>query len=288
MILSKGMTPANTDKSTKWALSNFYAWKGARNRRHPSDQVPEDLFTCNDTTALRLHLSRYAFETRKTNGEPYPPKTIHQLLCGLLRYMRNVNPGCPNFLDKKDNRFKKLHGTLDSHFHHLHSTSMGREVKHARVLTKEGEDKLLKSGVLGTTSPKALQNAVFYTVGKVFSLRSGVEMRHFGTSQIKRFKNPERYVYVYTENVSKTNSGTFRQLSVPNKVVPVYSCPEAGERCAVYLLNLYLSKLPQEAFVNDIFYLRPLEKTPSDPNTPWYSAVAVGKNALEKKTVLYL
>ena len=98
---------------------------------------------------------------------------------------------------------------------------------------------------------------------------------------IKQFKNPDQYVY--TENVSKTNSGTFWQLSVPNKFVPVYSCPEAGEWCAVYLLNLYLGKLPQEAFVNDIFYLRPLEKTPSDPNTPWYSAVAVGKNSLEKK-----
>ena len=67
---------------------------------------------------------------------------VHQLLCGLLRYMRNVNPGCPNFLDKKDSRFKKLHGTLDSHFHHLHSTGLGREVKHARVLTKEDEDNL--------------------------------------------------------------------------------------------------------------------------------------------------
>ena len=51
----------------------------------------------------------------------------------------------------------------------------------------------------------------------------------------------------------------------------------------MYLLDLYLSKLPQEVFANDIFYLRPLEKTPSDPNVPWYSAVPVGKNTLEKE-----
>ena len=51
----------------------------------------------------------------------------------------------------------------------------------------------------------------------------------------------------------------------------------------MYLLDLYLSKLPQEAFANDIFYLHPLEKTPSDLNVPWYSAVSVGKNTLEKK-----
>ena len=65
--------------------------------------------------------------------------------------------------------------------------------------------------------------------------------------------------------------------------MPVYLCPEAGERCPVYLLDLYLSKLPQKAFENNTFYLRPLDKIPSDANAPWYSAVAVGRNALEKK-----
>ena len=80
---------------------------------------------------------------------------------------------------------------------------------------------------------------------------------------MKRLSKPDRYVY--TENVSKTNSGTFKKLRVPNKVVPVYACPEAGERCAVFLLDLYISKLPPEAFTKDIFYARPLDNTPTDP-----------------------
>ena len=283
-LLSKGMTPANTDKSTKWALSNFDAWKDARNRKHPTDRVPDDLFVCNDPDILSLHLSRYALETRKTNGQPYPPKTIHQLLCGLLRNMRDVNPGCPNFLDKKDSRFKKFHGTLDSHYHHLHGSGLGRQVKHARVLSDDDEDKLWRSGVLGTSSPQMLQNAVFYMVGKAFSLRGGTEMRSLAISQIKRFRDPDRYVY--TENASKTNSGTFRKLHISTKVVPVFACPQAGERCTVYLLDLYLSKLPQEAFTQDVFYLRPLEKMPSDPNYPWYTNVPVGKNTLERKLAI--
>ena len=65
-------------------------------------------------------------------------------------------------------------------------------------------------GVLGISSPRSLQNAVFYSVAKVFSLRGGVEMRSLSISQIKRFQDPDRYVY--TENVSKTNSGTFKKL----------------------------------------------------------------------------
>ena len=106
--LSKGMTPANTDKSTKWALSNFDAWRDARNKRYSADKVPDDLLTCNDPAVLSLHLSRYVLETRKCNGEPYPPKTIRQLLCGLLCHMRDINPGCPNFLNKKDSRFMQM------------------------------------------------------------------------------------------------------------------------------------------------------------------------------------
>ena len=56
---------------------------------------------------------------------------------------------------------------------------MGRDVKHARVLTEEDEEKLWESGVLGTAFPKALQNVMCCTIGKVFSLRDGTELRDF-------------------------------------------------------------------------------------------------------------
>ena len=213
------MVPINTDKSTKWALSNFYAWKKARNEKYPENPVPDDPFLSSDPVTLNTHLSRFAVETRKSKGELYPPKTVHQLLCGLLRHMRNVNPQCPNFLDKKDTGFKPFQGAMDAHFHHLHSTGVHREIKYARVLTKDDEEKLWRSGVMGTMTPKSLQNAVFYIVGKMFSLRGGVEMRHIKISQIKRCSDPDRYDY--NELVFKTNSGTFRKLNVTSKVVPV-------------------------------------------------------------------
>ena len=63
------MFPANTDKSTKWALSNFDAWKDARNKRYPADKVPDYRFMCNDPAILSLHLSTFALETRMVNGE---------------------------------------------------------------------------------------------------------------------------------------------------------------------------------------------------------------------------
>ena len=87
--------------------------------------------------------------------------------------MREIQPGCPNFLDKNDSRFKKLHGALRLLYFILFLNS---KVWYVRVLTEEDEEKLWESGVLGTAYPKALQNAVFHTIGKGFSLRGGTEL----------------------------------------------------------------------------------------------------------------
>ena len=88
--------------------------------------------------------------------------------------------------------------------------------------------------------------------------------------------------YTYTENSSKNRARVFNQISLPNKVVHQYHSKEAGERCHVVLLDQYLSKLPKSAFEQDIFYLRPVDNIPSDPEKPWYTAVAVTSSNMTK------
>ena len=279
--LGKGLIPANTTKCTKWALKTFELWKNARNQRFPYDRVPDELFQSNDPSVLSVHLTRFAVEARKSTGEHYPPSTLHQLLCGLLRQMREINPNCPNFLDKKDVRFQQLHCSLDVHFKKLHSTGIGRQIKHAEVISKQDENRLWESGVMGVSDPKSLQNAVFYTVGKMLCLRGGVEHRSLKLSQFQRKSQPDHYIYV--ENVSKNRNGSFKQLHVNSKTVPVYAYPEASVRCPVHIIDLYISKLPPKAVENDVFYVRPLENVTSEPFAPWYSAIPVGKHTLNDK-----
>ena len=72
-------------------------------------------------------------------------------------------------------------------------------------------------------------------------------------SQLKRFTDTLRYVY--TENSSKNRSGGLVQMRVKNKVVPIVAVPEAGSRCHVYVVDLYMQKIPLEAFTRDNFYL---------------------------------
>ena len=145
---AKGLIPENTTRSTKWALNTFNVWIRERNSRYPASPVPEDILVCSDPDVINLHLSRFIIETRKSNGEMYLPSTLHQLLCGILRRMRELNPNCPNYLDKNDNRFRSLHGTVDSYFHKLHSEGIGRKVKHVEVITMDEEDQLRESGAL--------------------------------------------------------------------------------------------------------------------------------------------
>ena len=97
--------------------------------------------------------------------------------------MRSENPNFPNFLDKKDSRLKQVHGTLDAYFHKLHSQGVGRQLKHAEIVTKE--DQLWREDVMNTTTPVGLQNAAFFVVGMVFCLRGGQEHRGLQLSQPK-------------------------------------------------------------------------------------------------------
>ena len=136
-------------------------WCRERNSKENLEPVPFDLFECSDPELLNKHFARFIVEVRKTNGENYPPATLYQLLSGLLRYMREVSPQCPNFLDKNDARFRKLHRTMDAVFHDLHAEGIGRQVKHAQLITATEENSLWDNRVCGLHSPRALQNAVF-------------------------------------------------------------------------------------------------------------------------------
>lgn len=114
MRLAKEVTPQNTSRSTKWALKTFESWCDAHNVDRGVESVPPNLLTVPDIDQLNKFLSHFVVEARKANGEKYPPATLHQILCNI---MREITPDCPKFLNKMDKRFHKLHGTLDAHFH---------------------------------------------------------------------------------------------------------------------------------------------------------------------------
>ena len=158
--------------------------------------------------------------------------------------------------------------------------NIGTDIKHADIFTKEEETQLWESGTLGMGSPRALLFSVFFLNGKNFCFRGGEEHRLLKISQLKRSDRPICYTYI--ENGSKNRNGTFSQRYVANKIVPIYANQANRERCHVQLLDFYLSKLPQEAFEKDVFYVRPLSRMPTGKDAPWFSSTPIGRNELSK------
>ena len=65
-------------------------------------------------------------EARSANGQPYPSRTLGNILSGFLRYIHSLplqNP--PNFLSKDDPHFKKLLATCENVFRSLCTAGVG-------------------------------------------------------------------------------------------------------------------------------------------------------------------
>ena len=97
----KGVVPENTKKATEWALRAFHSWQVACIDAGANDQCPEDILLTEDAEALSKSICYFCMEARKAKGEPYTPRTILQILAGLLRYMREQKKHAFNLMDSK-------------------------------------------------------------------------------------------------------------------------------------------------------------------------------------------
>ena len=78
--------------------------------------------------------------------------------------MKELNPEAVDIFYEKDIRFMGLHGMRDTISRQLCEAGVSATVKHTSVLSEAEEEKLWSSDVLGTGSPKALLNVVFFVV----------------------------------------------------------------------------------------------------------------------------
>ena len=85
--------------------------------------------------------------------------------------------------------------------------------------------------------------------------------------------------YVYYENVSKNRNGSFKQEQSCS--LKAFTRSRSTLPCQ-YPWHIH-QQVPLEAKEKDLFYIRPLDKVATEPNSPWYSAVPLGKHTLQSK-----
>jgi hypothetical protein len=136
-------------------------------------------------------------------------------------------------------------------------------------ISLEEENFLWLSGVLNVDSPKALLSCVFYQNGKEFFLEGdrSTEICVLYT-QLKRFYNPDKYVY--TERASKNCPGGLMQLELQHKLVNIYANSDVGERCHVFVWISTSLSYNQQQLKRIYFYCKPKDVVPADPSVPWY------------------
>lgn len=270
--LCKPYIPATTKSNNSWATGVFKSWVKERNANANTtgERFPADLLETRYPTAIvDRTLSAFVIEARRVDGNFYPGNTLKNILSALFRVMKEQQ-GAVNvvsFMEKasREKVYPQLNNAFDRQLRMLRSSGIGIERKRAQVITPDIRQQMWRMGVLGYHSPEALLNAVFFYNGQNFCLRGVQEHYNLRFTQIQYATNPESYIY--NEFGSKKHPGGINDTS-SGKTVPIVAT--GSHHCHVKILNLYLSKVPQN--IRDCggpFYLSPLPFTPTRKR-PWF------------------
>ena len=224
----EGETPANTEKSTLWAVKNFNDWRLSRNSIMHNDKCPESIFLDGDKIELCKWLCKFVAETRKSDGSEYTPRSLYLILSGLQRHMRKLRP-LEEINIFQDVHFKPLKNVCDSIFKRLHQKGIGADIKRTAVLSQEQENQFWEKRIFDLNTPIGLLRAIFFYNGKNFCLRGGQEQRNLKLSQFKRqttvINGKELASYTYTEFGSKNRQGG---LGSSIKIIKLFSNMKAA------------------------------------------------------------
>ena len=276
--------PEKSKRTTQWAMNVWREWAVFRLSlsMHGEEATHElrDDFLSMCATDQSFWLCRFVCEAAKKDSNPYPPNTLYQICCGLMRalnwHLRGMNQQEVNFFT--DSIFSCFKAVLDSRMKELQSSGK-YQVRKAEPISCEQENMLWEKGLLGDDSPQVLLDSLVYYVGLYFALRSGQEhrrLRHH-PSQIRLVEKPGATAcLMYEEDVSKTNQGGLQHRKCDRKQVVHYANTDNPQRCLIRLYKLYQTTCPGDR-PDGAFYLKPL---PKPKGSVWYSKQAVGHNTL--------
>ena len=121
----------------------------------------------------------FVSEIRKDNSDFYTPRSITQIFGGLQRFLNESRPPVNHvrISDPSNPHFKQVHAVLDRLFRELHSKGIRGVKRQSEIITTTKESLLWEKGEMGTHSPSALLNGVFFYNKLNFVLRGGDEQR---------------------------------------------------------------------------------------------------------------
>ena len=230
--------PRRTQQDTQYCVRLWEEWRQHRNTVSEESVAPLSELSVSQ---LNHSLSCFVLEIRKKDGSSYPPNTLHHIVAGLLRHMRENGRSFDIF---KDAEFATFRASLDAEMKRLSKEGVGAKKEQAEIITEE-EKEMWEKGFLGDEKPQKLLDTVVFYKCLYFALRSGQEHRQLPRKpcQIEVVERPgERPYLLYTEDTSKNRPGGLKGHYTPPRH---HANLEVPQRCFVWLLKKYCHFAPQ-------------------------------------------
>ncbi|XP_032043193.1 zinc finger MYM-type protein 2 isoform X3 [Aythya fuligula] len=282
------------------------AWKHWVKSRHLNEELPEleelkstksvklkeDLLS-HTSAELNYGLAHFVNEIRRPNGENYAPDSIYYLCLGIQEYLYGSN--------RKDNIFiDPVYQTFEQELSKILRSWQPSILPDGSIFSRVEEDYLWRIKQLGSHSPVALLNTLFYFNTKYFGLKT-VEQHlrlSFGTVFRQWKKNP---LTMESKACLRYQVSSLCRADSEDKITtgkrkheddePIFEQIENTSdpaRCPVKMFECYLSKSPQNLNQRtDMFYLQP-ECSVSSDSPIWYTSTSLDRNTLENMLVRVL
>ena len=180
----------------------------------------------------------------------------------------------------KDAEFEQARKTLQSKQKDLKQKGKGNKPNASVALTEEEIKLLYDKELLGTSTPEALLNTIWFNNTIHFGLRGCKEHRNmcWGDVQLRQTTNGEEFLE-YSERQTKTRTGE-NSRDVRQIQPKMFSVP-GSEKDPVAAYQLYAKKRRTEMNDSDApFYLAINNCTKQESSKPWFKKSAVGQNKL--------
>ena len=248
-------------------MNRFNSWRETRNITQELHEIPPE--------ELDKVLQCFYAELMKGNGTDYEPESLKVMIACLDRHLRDH--GATHSI-LKDKCFETSRKTLEGKAIELRQHGKGKQKMKADVVTEKEEDQLWDNGALRCGDAKTLNRTVFYTLSQHFGTRGRQEHHDIRLEELKFVKSPTGEIdYVqWTEGLTKTRKGG---LNKPTRRIQQRVFAVGGARCPVKLLEMMLSKHPEELKMTGLLYLTPLRKP--KPHV-WYSQQPVGIHTVNR------
>ena len=162
--LKKMSENENTKKSIEYWKNVLKKWATERN-------VNGNLEEC-ECDALDQTLSQFYAELRKENGDVYEQDSLKVMQAAMERYLKSKSYPKSIIRDREFINSRKI---LEGKARKLRQQGKGKRPNRSKSLTKEEEEVLWQNGQLGSGTPCALINTMWWLMTQNFGLRGRQE-----------------------------------------------------------------------------------------------------------------